>query len=487
MLRLPPVFLGICLATACSGSSNQAATPQPTPVTTPVTTNPLAAAHGEVVARIIATARAEQSKNRVWSRLEDLVVGIGPRLAGSSGLDDAIAWAAKSMTDEGHQNVRIEKVMVPNWKRGAESAHLMLPRKMPLRIIGLGGTAPTPEAGIRAEVIVVANRDELTARAAEVKDRIVLFNAIMPAYDREKGDGYDAVYPYRSSGADWAAEFGAKAVLVRSLTTRSLSTPHTGGVSYKGTTKLPAAAITTEDAELLARLSKRGPVEVELKLASEFGPDVESGNVIAELVGREKPEEIVVIGAHIDSWDIGGGAHDDGGGCVIMMEALTLLREMGLTPRRTIRLVLWTNEENGLRGGFAYAKDHAAELSNHVVAMESDGGVFAPRGFLVEGKRGLAHAKQVADLLTPVRAMEAKEGFSGADLIPMIKSAGVLGVGHWVEGQHYFDLHHTEADTIDKVDPQELADNVATVAVFAYIAAEMEERFGGEPPAPSSK
>ncbi len=481
MHRPARFFLALAFA-ACSGSSASSVPLTPSSPTA-TSASPLSETHGEAASSIIEKALADQ---RAWTMLEELTVGIGPRLAGSEGLDRAVAWAAETMKRDGHENVRIEKVMVPNWKRGAESAELIAPRRVPLRIIGLGGTTPTPEAGIEAEVVVVANKDELEARAAEVEGKIVLYNAIMPAYDREKGDGYDAVYEYRNNGADWAAAHGATAVLVRSLTTKSLSTPHTGGLRYQGAEKIPAAAVTTEDAEMLARLAKRGPVKVRLRLASETGPDVESGNVIAEFRGREKPDEVVVIGAHIDSWDIGGGAHDDGGGCVIMMAALTLLREMGLQPRRTIRVVLFTNEENGLRGGFAYAKDHAAELSNHILAMESDGGVFAPRGFMVEGERGLAHAQQIAELLKPLRAMEVKEGFSGADLIPMIRSAGVVGVGHWVEGEKYFDIHHTEADTIDKVDPKELAENVAAVAVFAYVAAEMEERFGGPPPSPAA-
>ena len=252
--------------------------------------------------------------------------------------------------------------------------------------------------------------------------------------------------------------------------------------------KIPAAAVSVEDAELMARLQERGiPITISLKMEAKTLPDAESANVIAELVGRENPEEVVVIGGHLDSWDVGQGAHDDGGGCVIAMEAINVLRKLGMVPRRTIRVVLWTNEENGLRGGRAYAKDHADELKNHVAAIESDSGVFAPRGYSIECSdktRELLARRQmeeIIELLAPTHSgLRVTAGGSGADIGPL-RDAGFVLMGHRVEGTKYFDYHHTFADTIDKVDPEELSQNVAVLATVAYILADMPQRIGTAP------
>jgi carboxypeptidase Q len=231
---------------------------------------------------------------------------------------------------------------------------------------------------------------------------------------------------------------------------------------------------------MIARLAAQGPVAIHMRSDDQLLPDVESANVIGELRGKDKPDEIVVIGAHIDSWDVGQGAHDDGAGCVTMMQALTTLRRLGLQPRRTIRVVLFTNEENGLRGGKTYAKDHAAELPSTVLAIESDSGGFAPRGFSVQGKpetteRIRARITDIAQLLRPLGAARIKEGHGGADIGPM-GLAGVPEAGLDTDGRTYFDIHHTEADTLDKVDPAALADDVAAVAVLAFIAADLPDR-----------
>lgn len=436
---------------------------------------PIVDRYREIAAKIIAHARRDRGAYEKLSYLTDV---IGARLAGSRALDQAIAWAAKAMKDDG-LDVRTEKVMVPHWVRGAAEASIVEPVERPLRLLALGGSVPTPKGGITAPVVVVHDWKELEARADKVKGAIVVFNVPMSP---EHGAGYGTVVEYRWAGASRAAKRGAVAVLVRSVTTRSLSTPHTGAMGYEpGQPKIPAASITIEDAELLDRLAARGPVTVRLRLDTKELSDVESANVIGELRGREKPEEIVVIGAHLDSWDVGQGAHDDGAGCVTMMQALRVLKELGLTPRRTIRVVLFTNEENGLRGGRAYAKDHEAELASTVLALEADSGGFAPRGFSVRhkdaevGKRVRARLAEIAALLAPLGRLRVTEGYAGADIEPMAP-AGVPLVGLEVDSQRYFDYHHTEADTLDKVDPQDLADMVATVAVLAYVVADLPQR-----------
>lgn len=431
----------------------------------------------EPASRIIAAARADRN---AFAKLRHLTDTIGHRLSGSPQLDAAITWAAKTMTAEGHV-VRLEPVMVPHWVRGSEQAELTAPIARPLHLIGLGGTVPTPRGGLVAPVIIIRSWDELDQRAADVKGKIVLFDVALPRWTREKGSGYGDVSRFRSRGPSRAAKVGAVGVLMRSVTAHSLRTPHTGSLTYDPEQpKIPAAAITVEDAELISRLAESGPVTVKLRLESKTLPDAQSHNVIAELQGRERPDEIVLIGGHIDSWDVGQGAHDDGAGCVMMMQALTVLKQLGLVPRRTIRVVLFTNEENGLRGGKEYAARHADEAPRTVLALEADSGGFAPRGFSIETKpeveqRVRARLADVSTLLRPLGVTELQVGHGGADLMALVP-LGVPTAGLITEGSKYFDYHHTEADTLDKVDPAALADDVAAVAVLAYIAAEMPER-----------
>lgn len=430
-------------------------------------------------ASIIKAARADRG---AYTKLAYLTDRIGHRLAGSEGLKAAVAWTAAEMKREGH-DVRTEKVMVPHWKRGAERGELVAPQKRPLHLLGLGGTVPTPKGGITAKVVVVKDWAELQAKAAEVKGAIVLYNVAMPAYTEENGSGYGEVVQYRALGASAAAKLGAAAALVRSVTAHSLRTPHTGAMRYQdGVAKIPAAAVTVEDATLMARLYEAGvEVKVRLELASQQLPDAESANVIGELRGRELPDELVVIGCHLDSWDVGQGAHDDGTGCVMMMQAITTLRKLGLTPRRTIRVVLFTNEENGVRGARAYAEAHRAEFGKHVLALESDSGGFAPLGFDVQVKddalrpRVLERISAIGTLLEGFGASRVREGGSGTDVAPLAEG-GVPALGLRVDGRTYFDIHHTEADTLDKVDPQHLADNVAAVTVLAYLVADWPTR-----------
>ncbi len=437
------------------------------------------------VDKIVAGALAD---NDAYKKLEDLCLFVGHRLSGSPQLEKAIDWALDALKKDAQENVRREKVMVPHWVRGNESAAMLEPRRAELTMLGLGGSIATPPEGITGQVLVVKDKDELDERGEEAKGKIVLFNNVMPPYDPETGSGYGKAVHFRGKGAIYAAEKGAVACLVRSVTAKSLRTPHTGAMRYQDdVAKIPAAAITIEDADMIARLQARGvTVVVNLKMDARTLDDAVSANVIAELRGREKPEEVVVIGGHIDSWDVGHGAHDDGAGCVMAMEAINVLRKLNMVPRRTIRVVLFTNEENGLAGGKAYAKDHEAELKNHVAAIESDSGGFKPDGYSVEcedkDRQEIAfqQMKEIGTLLSSIGPMEFNQGHSGADISSM-KPAGVVLMGHSVEGSTYFDYHHTAADTIDKVNPRELSENVAVLASVAYILADMPERLGSNP------
>ena len=324
-------------------------------------------------------------------------------------------------------------------------------------------------------MIEAASFEELTAKGEAVRGKIVLWNRRMIAGSNM--DGYGQVAPLRSKGPSEAAKLGAVATLVRSLGTADLRLPHTGALHYaEGVPKIPAAALAAEDAERIHRLLARGEkVRVRLRMTPRTLPDASSANVLAELRGREKPEEIVVIGAHLDSWDVGCGAVDDGAGVAIVMETMRLLRALDLRPRRTLRAVLFTNEENGLAGGKAYAKEHAEELARHAAAIEVDSGAGRPLGASITAGAGGVELLQT--ILRPLAALEAtavETGGGGADISPM-KAAGVPQLGLRQDTFHYFDWHHTDADTADKVDPALLARNVAAFAILAYGLADAVE------------
>jgi carboxypeptidase Q len=420
--------------------------------------------YGDVANRIIDAAT---SSPRAYERLGDLVDTFGPRPSGSVALERAIDWILGQMQSDGLDNVRGEPVMVPHWVRGRESLELVLPRPRALPVLGLGGSVGTPPGGIRAEVLVVSTFEELEARADQARGRIVLFDAPFTSYGE--------TVQYRSQGAIAAARAGAVASLIRSVASGSMQSPHTGGMSYEdGVRRIPHAAISVEDAMMLHRLQERGQrIEVHLRMEAQTLPDAPSRNVVGEIVGRERPDEVVVLGGHIDSWDVGQGAMDDGGGVVAAWEAVRLLRELGLQPRRTIRVVGWTNEENGLRGGTQYAEDHGNE--HHVLAIESDGGVFRPLGFGFTGSdRAFEIVSEIGRFLERIDAGEVTRGGGGADIGPLMRN-GVPGMGLDVDGSRYFWYHHSDADTLDKLDPDEMARCVAAMAVMAYVAADLPD------------
>ena len=416
--------------------------------------------------RIIDAALKDST---AWNRLGEMTEKFGNRLSGTAALEQTIDWVIARMKEDGLQNVRGEPAMVPVWVRGAESAQMVRPRVQNLPMLGLGGSIATPPGGITADVLVVGSFSDLTAKAAQASGKIVLFDVPFT--------NYGETVQYRARGAVAAAKVGAVGALIRSVTPYSQRTPHTGGMSYDSTVRrIPAAAITVEDAEMIHRLVDRGErVRVTLEMSAKTLPDAPSRNVMGELVGSEKPDEIVVFGGHIDSWDVGRGAMDDGGGVVVAWEAVRLLKRLGLKPKRTIRVVGWTNEENGGRGGQAYRDAHRAEVDKHVLAIESDGGVFKPQGFSFTGSDAAVDMlKQIALLLDRIDAGAIVKGGGGADIGP-IMALGVPGLGLNVDGTKYFWYHHTDADTIDKLDPNEMARCVAAMAVMAYVAADMPE------------
>ena len=426
------------------------------------------------------------------ARLQYLCDRIGNRLSGTASLERAIQWAAEEMNKAGLENVQTPPVMVPHWVRGRESVVLVSPVEKPLTMIGLGMSVATPPEGITADVVLAHTFDELTALGRDkVAGKIVLFN---PDWK-----GYGGTVMYRISGASKAAQLGAKAVLVRSMTNVSLQTPHTGTLEYtEGVEKIPAAALSTEDAAMLERLLKAGtPVKVKLSMEAHLEPDAPSHNVMGEIRGSEKPEEVVVLGGHIDSWDVGQGANDDGSGIMATFEAVALIKKLGLHPRRTIRVVFWVNEENGGAGGRAYREMIGGAVSKHVAAIEMDGGAEKPLGFgfgAFEGRRratpapdpeganmppptaaAFSRMEEIGKLLESLDAGKISPGGGGADIAPLTLS-GVPSLGVRTVGTHYFDWHHTDADSYDKIVPSEFQANVASLAVMSYVLADMPER-----------
>jgi carboxypeptidase Q len=425
-------------------------------------------AYREPAARLIGESL---STRFAWERLAELADTYGHRLSGSEGLDGAIRWAEVEMKKDGLERVRIEPVKVPHWVRGQESAEIIAPaRRHQIAMLGLGNSVGTPSGGVEADVLSLRSFQELEAAGSRVKGRMVLFNVPFTTYGE--------TVQYRAFGPSRAAALGAVAVLVRAVGPPGLRTPHTGALQYaEGAPRIPAAAVATEDADRIQRMLDRGTtVRVRLKMEAKMLPDADSFNVIGEIRGRDTPDEVVVLGGHLDSWDVGTGALDDGGGCVVTWEALRLMKTLNLRPRRTVRVVLFTNEENGLRGGLAYRDRYRKELVNHVLMLESDSGVFRPRGFGFSGTEAArARITEIATLLRGIDAHEIGPGGGGADIGPSVEAAGIPAMSLQVEG-NYFLLHHTAADTVDKIEPHDVARAAAAIAVMTYVVADMPQR-----------
>jgi carboxypeptidase Q len=417
----------------------------------------------------IAKAEA-RTPDTAWERLTELAGGYPRRITGSAALDQALAWAAERMRDDGLADVRLDPVQVPHWVRGRERARILRPVNRRVALLGLGGTVGTG-GPLRARVAFFPSLGDLRASSARLDGRIAFVNHRMAPYDEVHDDpGYADGVQARLHAASEAARRGAAAVLVRSVTAVTSRTPHTGALRYDdGVARIPAAAVSTEDADLLARLARRGPVEMELFLGARTRPDATSANVIGELRGRELPDEIVLLGAHIDSWDVGPGASDDGAGCVAVMEAARLLRAAGLMPRRTVRVVLFTGEEYGVAGAAAYRQWHGDD--HHVAAFETDFGMAAPDAIGVGSEETVRAMAPLLPAFARFGIRRFRPHAYGADVKPIVES-GVPGFDLEPDGRHYFDFHHTEADTLDTVQPDDLRRNAAAIALLAYVLAD---------------
>lgn len=425
------------------------------------------------VARMI-TLEALRSNNAVGLLKE--LTSIGPRLSGSRQFDDAVEWGEKTMNDLGFDRIWKEPVMIPRWVRGEREEGTAIPSKkkniVPLSITALGGSIATPEDGITAGVVEVTSFEQLRTMGEQARGKIIFFNRPMDRGLMHTFAAYGGAVNQRGSGAVEAAKVGGVAALVRSMSTTIDDHPHTGGMHYAdGVTKVPTAAISTLDAEALSTLLKEDPdTKVRITLSCSTLSDVGSYNVMAEIRGSERPNEVIVVGGHLDSWDKGQGAHDDASGCVQSIEVLRLLKTLGLRPKRTIRAVLFANEENGLRGGVAYA---AVERpgETHVAAIESDEGGFAPRGFGVGDSAAFAKIKTWEGVFAFLNADRIFLGGGGADIGPLARK-GVPPIGLIVESHRYFDYHHSDADTFEKVNERELALGAAAMATLAYLIAQ---------------
>jgi carboxypeptidase Q len=420
---------------------------------------------------------------RAYDVVSSLTTEVGPRPAGSEAYQRAIQWGVRTLKELGFQNVRAEKVTEPHWDIGTGEGRITAPWPQPVVLAALGGSVPTPEGGLEAEVVQVPSLDALKALdPAKAKGKIVFLNKRMERH--KDGSGYGETVPGRGAGAAVAGKLGAVALLIRSVGTDNNRTPHTGAMRYEeGGPRIPAAALSNPDADLLEKQVASGkPVTFRLKLTSRYLPDVESASVVGEIPGREKPDEIVLLGAHLDSWPLGTGAIDDGAGCAIMIEAARRIGELQEKPRRTIRVVLFANEEFGLSGGRAYAEAHAAELPKHILAGEADFG--SGKVWRLSSRVApdtLPAMDEIAKLLAPLGVERGNNGAGGgADLSPLIPAkVPVLSLGQ--DGTYYFDWHHTANDTLDKIDAKDLDQNVAAWAAAAWAAANMPGTFGRAP------
>lgn len=427
------------------------------------------AAYQDIAKQIIDLAVYGNAQNESYNRLAYLTDTFGPRLAGSENLENAIDYMLEQLKNDGLENVHPEVAMVPHWVRGDESAVMLEPREHLLPMLGLGYSVGTGPNGIKAEVIVVRSFDELETRAAEVPGKIVVYNQVYISYG--------VSVQYRTQGAARAAKHGAVATLIRSVTPLSVDSPHTGMQDYQdGVKKIPTACISVEDAEMMWRISEREEkIVVFLNMSAQNLPPVASRNTIAEIKGRQYPDQVVLVSGHFDSWDVGEGAMDDGGGAFISWEALSLIKQLKLRPRRTLRLVMWTAEEFGGVGAQAYYDKHKADVANFDFVMESDEGTFTPSGLQFSGSDSATEIMaNIMKLLQPINATILEKGGGGTDIAPWML-AGVPGASLKNANQDYFYYHHSNGDTMTVQDPVAMNLCSALWAVVCYTVADLPD------------
>ena len=470
----------LCLASAFAQQAAPTSTSTPSPTATPIVFSE------QTLNELRRLQQAALASDYAYRQVAHLANNIGPRLSGSAQAAKAVEYVANELKAIGCE-VQLERVMVPHWERGEETAALVqFPGQaanttQKIVLCALGGSVATAPQGIEADVLVARNFDELKSLPRDkAAGKIVLFDYPFDkqmAAEGHGGEAYGEAVVYRSKGPSAAARQGAVACLIRSVGGADYRLPHTGQTDYAADApKIPAAAVTAEDADLIADLVQQGPVKMKLVLTPQTLPNVESANVIADIKGTEHPEQMMIVSGHLDSWDMGRGALDDAAGVAVSMETANLIQKLHLKPRRTIRVIAWMNEENGLAGSKQYAKDHEKEIPNHFAAMETDNGAGHPIGIHVKGKF------EIKKLLAPVLAVLQESGaggtnFSehiGADIEPLEK-AGIPAFSPIQDSRFYFNYHHTAADTLDKIVPKELAENSAVVAVAAYALANMEQ------------
>lgn len=427
------------------------------------------ASHQEDAQKIIDYLTKGPGKHQVYERLATFVDTFGSRIAGSANLEHAIDYMLGELKKDGLDNVHGEEVNVTHWVRGKESAQMIMPRSHNIALLGLGGSVSTPKDGITAEVLVVTSFDELHARSSEVKGKIVVFN--------EKWIDYGTTVIYRVRSAAEVAKLGGLASLIRSVTPFSIYSPHTGWQTYvEGVEKIPTACITVEDAEMIARMVARGTrVVVNLKMEGKTLPPSVSRNTVAEIKGSLYPEQVVLVSGHLDSWDVGQGAMDDGGGAFISWQALSVIRQLNLKPKRTVRMVMWTGEEEGLLGAQQYYNRHKGSAGNFSLVMESDEGTFKPLGLIFKGsKKSAATMSEVMKLLGPVNASRLTLDAVSGDIGFWVND-GVPGGLLDNANSKYFYFHHSNGDTMTVEDPDALDLCAAVWAVVAYTVADLED------------
>ena len=415
--------------------------------------------------------KASLTKSDCYENLRYLCKNIGPRLSGSDNADKAVKYFEEKMKSYGFDRVYLQELKVPVWRRLDQAKAEITTTKTNVNICALGGSVATPSKGIKAEVIEVKNFEELDQLGEKnIKGKIVFFNRPMEPTHIETFHAYGGAVNQRGSGASKAAKYGAIACIVRSMNLRVDEFPHTGAMRYDSKfPRIPAAAIATRDADLLSASLKKQSTQLFIKFNCDTLPDKVSYNVIGEIKGSTYPEQIITVGGHLDSWDLGEGAHDDGAGCVQSLEVLHLFQTLGIRPKHTLRAVMFMNEENGLRGGLKYAEEAKRLNEKHLAAIETDAGGFTPRGFDIDASASVvSKIKSWEYLLKPYGLHEIDKGGSGADIGPL-KAPNVSLIGYRPDSQRYFDVHHASTDIFEAINKRELELGAASIAALVYL------------------